>query len=678
MEAMYTFAPRTPTHVIEDISPRKTKGFNPRTGAKKLVVKSIKAQSQWDSKAYLEKVWKQLDAALDIILGNTGERFSKEDLYKGVENVCRQGGASTLYSRLDSRCRAHVQAAVHQPLVRLNDSNIAILEKVISAWAAWKEQMSTIHAIFFFLDRSYLLSSSKPTIAELTPKLFREIVLDDEIKRKAIEGACELVTEDRKMHTLPPLFDSSISMFNDLSVYNTSFEPCFLETSTDFAKTWSDARSKAEVPTYVAEAEQLIAAEMERSTKLHSNTRNDLLSTLEHELIESKLAYLTSPAPLGALLDKDDTQNLAALYNLLARRKLGRALRISFEKWVHDSGTAIVFADNSDDMVVRLLSLQRQLHNTWHKSFQADESLGHGLRESFEIFMNKTKKGDATWGTDNTKVGEMIAKHVDLLLRGGTKAIPELSARRSSIVEEDDEGIDEDAEISSQLDQALDLFRFVQGKAVFEAFYKKDLARRLLMARSASADAERSMLTRLKVECGSTFTQNLEQMFKDIELAREEMQSYRERLEGRVGFEKGKELDLSVNILSAAAWPTYPDVPVVIPANIKKAIDGFELHYKQKHSGRKLDWKHALAHCQMRAVFPKGSKELVVSSFQAIVLLLFNNLADGETLTYSYILSETGLRKSLPSQLALRLTTSQRKQKSSEHFNRWPAPNYSL
>jgi cullin-4 len=33
---------------------------------------------------------------------------------------------------------------------------------------------------------------------------------------------------------------------------------------------------------------------------------------------------------------------------------------------------------------------------------------------------------------------------------------------------------------------------------VFEAFYKKDLARRLLMGRSASADAERSMLSRLK------------------------------------------------------------------------------------------------------------------------------------------------------------------------------------
>ncbi|KAK1089909.1 hypothetical protein LTR48_009356, partial [Friedmanniomyces endolithicus] len=132
-------------------------------------------------------------------------------------------------------------------------------------------------------------------------------------------------------------------------------------------------------------------------------------------------------------------------------------------------------------------------------------------------------------------------------------------------------------------------------------------------------------------------------MFKDVELAREEMLSYRQRLEDRIGFEKGKNIDLSVNILSAAAWPTYPDIAVVIPANVKKAIDDYELHYKSKHTGRKLDWKHALAHCQMKANFRKGAKELVVSSFQAVVLLLFNGVGEDEHITYNHILTESGL-----------------------------------
>ena len=41
-------------------------------------------------------------------------------------------------------------------------------------------------------------------------------------------------------------------------------------------------------------------------------------------------------------------------------------------------------------------------------------------------------------------------------------------------------------------------FRFIQGKDIFEAFYKKDLAKRLLMSKSASIDSEKSMLGKLK------------------------------------------------------------------------------------------------------------------------------------------------------------------------------------
>lgn len=37
----------------------------------------------------------------------------------------------------------------------------------------------------------------------------------------------------------------------------------------------------------------------------------------------------------------------------------------------------------------------------------------------------------------------------------------------------------------------------VQGKDVFEAFYKKDLAKRLLLGKSASIDAEKSMISKV-------------------------------------------------------------------------------------------------------------------------------------------------------------------------------------
>lgn len=53
-------------------------------------------------------------------------------------------------------------------------------------------------------------------------------------------------------------------------------------------------------------------------------------------------------------------------------------------------------------------------------------------------------------------------------------------------------------ELDSVMDRVIVIFRFVQGKDVFEAFYKKDLAKRLLLGRSASVDAEKAMLSKLR------------------------------------------------------------------------------------------------------------------------------------------------------------------------------------
>lgn len=131
-------------------------------------------------------------------------------------------------------------------------------------------------------------------------------------------------------------------------------------------------------------------------------------------------------------------------------------------------------------------------------------------------------------------------------------------------------------------------------------------------------------------------------MFKDMDVARDEMAAY-----SSIQRERKHRLpvDLNVSVLSASAWPTYPDVQVRIPPEVATAINDFEQFYYNKYNGRKLHWKHQLAHCQLRARFPKGDKELVVSSSQAIVLLLFNDIPQGETLQYPQIQEATRLCK---------------------------------
>lgn len=56
----------------------------------------------------------------------------------------------------------------------------------------------------------------------------------------------------------------------------------------------------------------------------------------------------------------------------------------------------------------------------------------------------------------------------------------------------------------------------------------QDLAKRLLVGKSASVDAEKSMLSKLKQECGPGFTSKLEGMFKDMELSKDIMLAFKQ------------------------------------------------------------------------------------------------------------------------------------------------------
>ncbi|KAI9687768.1 MAG: hypothetical protein M1822_001848 [Bathelium mastoideum] len=643
--------------------PRRPNGFHvskgpssSHSGAKKLTVKNLRSPSKASPTDYLEQVWTKLDAALDLTFREGKVTFPLEELYRGVENVCRQGFAHTLHSRLKVKCKANVAETLKAPIHGgIGEKNVDVLRAVIAAWVQWKTQMITVQSMFYYMDRSYLLQSPEPSLREMAIALFRNNIFDDTIlKPKIIAGACDLIAADRHQEPLDnSIFRQAINMFHELTVYSNSFEPQMLELSQSYILQWSNqACDTMELATYVQACVQFVDREMTRCELcgLDTTTRKSLLVMLEDLLVEKRLSRLVLRQDVGQLLTRllrdHNTESLEQLYSLLQRRRFGSKLRPAFESWINSTGESIVFDEaQQDQMIPNLLALKKQLDQLWRFAFQKDEELGHGLREAFETFMNKQKKTSATWNTDNSKPGEMIAKYVDELLRRGAKAIPaHLSAggTKTNVAEEDDDdgAIDEDSEVNEQLDQVLDLFRFVHGKAVFEAFYKKDLARRLLMGRSASADAERSMLQRLKTECGAGFTQNLEQMFKDVELAREEMNSYKSILDER---DARPSLDLNVNILSASAWPTYPDIPVIIPMDVSTAIESFTRHYKSKHGGRKLDWKHALAHCQIKASFAKGNKELVVSSFQAVVLLLFNHLGPDEHLSYEHIKTATGL-----------------------------------
>lgn len=483
--------------------------------------------------------------------------------------------------------------------------------------------------------------------------LFRRMVfVTSKMGSTVLTGITDLIDRDRRGD---PKFDASllresISMLHVLNIYGKSFEPRFLDTSQRYFDEFAEIQSEASLKSYILACKRLLASEDHRCNayNLDSLSKRQLMDSAHATLIEGYSDKLLDSGSVSKLLDENAVESMQALYVLLRLSSIQKKLRAPWEDYIRRAGAIIVNdTQRGDEMVVRLLEFRRALDIMVRDAFYQHDEFTYGLRESFGSFIND-KKILSAWKTGTSKVGEMIAKYIDMLLRGGLKTIPQsllsdnkdrVAAERSGLASTGDE----DAELDRQLDQALELFRFIEGKDVFEAFYKQDLARRLLMNRSASADAERSMLTKLKSECGSSFTHNLEQMFKDKELARDEMSAYKSYQENTG---RGKPpVDLNVDILSAAAWPTYADVRLNLPNEVAAQIEQFEKFYTGKHTGRRLTWKHALAHCTVKAKFNKGAKELLVSAFQAVVLELFNQVegpGDG-FLTYSQISEASGL-----------------------------------
>lgn len=90
-------------------------------------------------------------------------------------------------------------------------------------------------------------------------------------------------------------------------------------------------------------------------------------------------------------------------------------------------------------------------------------------------------------------------------------------------------------------------------------------------------------------------------------------------------------------------WPSYTNAEINIPKDLASQLDIFKEFYMSKHNGRCLTWQHSLDTCVIRAEFSCGKKELAVSLYQALVLLLFDHGKD--SLTYQEIVQSTNIGK---------------------------------
>lgn len=331
-------------------------------------------------------------------------------------------------------------------------------------------------------------------------------------------------------------------------------------------------------------------------------------------------------------------------------------------------------------IVVNLLQFKAHLEYLLAGAFRGNEFFGKTCRKVLEDVLNNTDvEGTTAGSTPNQnddltrrrskyrgndsdggkRIAELLAKYMDLRFKNVKTSLPSPIKGVGGRIAGGAGGGNTEDDVESFQDGVMGLFRHIQSKDVFEAFYRQDLSKRLLLNKSASIDAERSFVSKLKAECGTGYTSKMEGMFNDMELSKDVMSSYSAHLMGLASSGSASvsasssasgsgKIQMEVQVLTTGYWPAHTQYPSLIFSEVlQNKRDEFEVYYKKNYQGRRITWQNGLGNCIVRAYFPKisGPRELNVSLCQALVLLCFNLGSEGEDvrLTLGDIMQKVGI-----------------------------------
>jgi len=204
--------------------------------------------------------------------------------------------------------------------------------------------------------------------------------------------------------------------------------------------------------------------------------------------------------------------------------------------------------------------------------------------------------------SQSSKSPELLAKYISLLLQKSSKN-------------------PEEAELEDTLNQVMVVFKYIEDKDVFQKFYSKMLAKRLVQHMSASDDAEASMISKLKQACGFEYTSKLQRMFQDIGVSKDLNENFKKHL---ANSGDPLDIDFSIQVLSSGSWPFQQSCVFSLPPELERCVTRFTAFYGGQHSGRKLNWLFHMSKGELVTNCFKNKYTLQASTFQMSVLLAFN------------------------------------------------------
>ncbi|AQK42185.1 Cullin-1 [Zea mays] len=616
----------------------------------------------------LEEGWafmqKGITKLKNILEGKPEPQFSSEDymmLYTTIYNMCTQKPpqdySQQLYDKYRESFEEYIASMVLPSLREKHDE--FMLRELVQRWSNHKVMVRWLSRFFYYLDRYFISRRSLTPLKEVGLTCFRELIYQ-EIKGQVKDAVIALIDKEREGEQIDrALLKNVLDIFVEIGLgqmecYENDFEDFLLKDTTEYysvkAQSWILEDS---CPDYMIKAEECLKREKERvGHYLHISSEQKLLEKVQNELLAQYATPLLEKEHSGcsALLRDDKVEDLSRMYRLFSKISRGlEPISNMFKTHVTSEGTALVkqaedSASNKKVFVWKIIELHDKYVAYVTECFQGHTLFHKALKEAFEVFCNK--------GVSGSSNAELLATFCDNILKKGCS-----------------EKLSDEA-IEDALEKVVRLLAYISDKDLFAEFYRKKLARRLLFDKSANDEHERSILTKLKQQCGGQFTSKMEGMVTDLTVARDHQTKFEEFVAGHPELNPG--IDLAVTVLTTGFWPSYKTFDINLPAEMVKCVEVFKEFYQTRTKHRKLTWIYSLGTCNINAKFDAKPIELIVTTYQAALLLLFNG---SERLSYSEIATQLNLSDDDVVRLLHSLSCAKYKILNKEPANRSISPN---
>lgn len=621
-----------------------------------------------------EDIWPELRCTvLKLLKQEAVSHVEWQDLFYGVHLVCLwdEKGPSKIYDCLINDIVEFIGHA--QKKIQNQRGERELLKSYIVEWRRFFTQSSYLPLPFRQLEitlQGRHIPTNNSTINKKSyndESVVRKIMLDSwnnnifvDIKDHLQESAMKIVQAERNgeaydCQLVIGVRESYVNLCSNaedrLEIYREHFEAAYFKATSSFYSIKSSYQQQTNgVQSFLKYADSKIREEEIRAKRyLESSSFHALSQCCIKVLIGDNLNIILAECP--SLIKAYEIQKLNLMFRLLDRVPNGvEPMLRDLENHIVNAGITDILSvsdliiQDSEKYVDRLLELFRKFSSLVEVAFNKDPRFLTSRDKAFKTVINDIRifklelpANLCNRGIKHTapesKCPELLANYCDMLLRRTP-----LSKRLTS------------EQIDRRLKDVLLVLKYVNNKDVFMRYHKVHLTRRLILGTSADSEKEEDIVEWLReVGMPADYVNKLARMFQDIKVSEDINTLFR--------MATIRHEAVNIKILNAGAWARCSDrVSVSLPLELEDYIPEVEEFYKQKHSGRKLQWYHHMSNGTITFVNKIGKYDLDVTTFQLAVLFAWNHRPSDkisyENLRLATELTDPELRKTLWSLVA--------------------------